>query len=68
MQRHPAAGAQRFLETVAGPRTTVTASFAWKKARRGGRIDPAELDRLRALGHERCRQQQARKAKRTAMR
>ena len=68
MQRSILRQALSHLETAAGPRMTITASFVWKEEGtawrpRCGRIDPAELDRLRAPGDERRRQQQARKAK-----
>ena len=67
MQRSILRQALGLLETAAAPRTTVTAPFAWTEEGlawrpRYGRIDPAELDRLRALGDERRRQQQTRKA------
>ena len=50
------------LETAEGPRTTVTAPFFWHEdgalwRPRYGRVDPAELARLRALGDERRRRQ-----------
>lgn len=56
------------LQSAAGPRTSVMAPFARKEEGAGwrpryGRVDPAELARLRALGDERRRQQQARKEK-----
>ena len=46
------------LETAAGPRTTVKSSFRWKQSDpewrlRYGRVDPAEQERLLALGEER---------------
>ena len=68
MQRGIVRQALGLLETATGPRTTATAPFAWKEPGaawrpRYGRIDPAELDRLRALGDERRRRQQARKTK-----
>ena len=49
------------LATAARPRTTVKAPFAWKQSDPGwraryGRVDPAERERLRALGEERRRQ------------
>jgi hypothetical protein len=70
MQRSILRQALSLLATAAGPRTTVTAPFGWNEEGtvwrpRYGRIDPAELDRLRALGDERRRQQQARKAETT---
>ncbi|MGE3945011.1 MAG: hypothetical protein AB7H90_24640 [Alphaproteobacteria bacterium] len=68
MQRSILRQALSLLETAAGPRMTVIAPFALKEAGavwrpRYNRIDPVELDRLRALGDERRRRQQARKAK-----
>jgi len=70
MQRSIVRQALDMLETAAGPRMTVTAPFAWKEEGaawrpRYGRVDPAALDRLRALGDQRRRQQQSRKAKPT---
>ena len=60
-QRAIVAQALRLLETAPGPRTTETARFAWPDdpAWRGryGRIDPAEIARLRAAGEERRRRQ-----------
>ncbi len=49
------------LETASGPRTTVKAPFGWKEGdpqwrARYGRVDPAEQERLLALGEERRRQ------------
>lgn len=60
--------ALEMLETAPGPRTSMMAPFAWKEEGaawrpRYGRVDPAELPHLRALGDERRRQQQARKQK-----
>lgn len=52
------------LATAQGPRTTVKAPFAWKESdpewrARYGRVDPAERERLLALGetrrHERAK-------------
>jgi hypothetical protein len=48
------------LETATGPRTTVKAPFGWKQSDPGwraryGRVDPAERERLMALGEERRR-------------
>jgi hypothetical protein len=57
------------LAGAAGPRTTVRAPFAWKAGDPGwrsryGRVDPAERERLLALGEERRRQKaRARTAK-----
>lgn len=49
------------LATATGPRTTVKAPLAWKQSdpdwrSRYGRVDPAERQRLLALGDERRRQ------------
>ncbi len=49
------------LATANGPRTTVKAPFGWKSddpewRARYGRVDPAERERLLALGDERRRQ------------
>ena len=46
------------LAAAQGPRTTIKAPFAWKEEGtlwrpRYGRVDPAERERLRALGEER---------------
>jgi hypothetical protein len=54
------------LESAVGPRTTVKAPFRWKEddpdwRTRYGRVDPAERERLLALGEER-RRARARKA------
>jgi hypothetical protein len=48
------------LETAQAPRTTVKAPFEWKASDPGwraryGRVDPAERDRLLAIGEERRR-------------
>ena len=48
------------LESAAGPRTTEKAPFRWKDddadwRARYGRVDPAERERLLALGEERRR-------------
>jgi hypothetical protein len=57
------------LATAEAPRTTVKAPFSWKPhdprwRSRYGRVDPAERERLLALGEERRRQKaQARAAK-----
>ncbi len=57
MQREVVGMALRLLETAAGPRTTVVTPFAWKDdpgwRERYGRVDPAERDRLIAIGEER---------------
>ena len=55
------------LETAEGPRTTVTAPFAWKESdpdwrARYGRVSPAEQERLLARGEERRRQRAAKAA------
>ena len=60
MQRAIVAQAIGLLDSVERPRTTVKAPFAWKEdgaawRPRYARVDPAELDRLRALGDERRR-------------
>jgi len=53
------------LETAEKPRTTVKAPFRWKASDPGwraryGRVDPAERERLLALGERRRRKQAAR--------
>jgi hypothetical protein len=49
------------LETAATPRTTITAPFAWPSdddwRPRYGRVDPAERERLLAIGDARRRRQ-----------
>jgi hypothetical protein len=55
------------LADAAAPRTTVTAPFAWKTSDPGwraryGRVDPAERERLLALGDERKRRMARAKA------
>jgi len=55
------------LANAAGPRTTVKAPFAWKASdpewrARYGRVDPAERERLLAIGEERRRQKAEAKA------
>ena len=62
MQRAVLRQAIGLLETAEQPRTTVTPPFEWTEEGavwrpRYGRVDPGELDRLRALGDERRRQQ-----------
>jgi len=61
MQREVVATALGLLETATGPRTTVVSRFVWKNdpgwRERYGRVDPAERDRLIALGEERRRRQ-----------
>jgi D-proline reductase (dithiol) PrdB len=60
MQKRVVAQALGLLEAAAGPRTTVRAPFAWKDdpgwRARYGRVDPAERERLLALGADRRRQ------------
>ena len=60
MQRAIVAQAVGLLDSAGQPRTTVKAPFAWREEGaawrpRYGRVDPAELERLRALGEERRR-------------
>jgi hypothetical protein len=55
------------LESAAGPRTTVKAPFGWKQDDPGwraryGRVDPAERERLLALGEERRRERASKAA------
>ena len=61
MQREVVATALGLLETANGPRTTVVSPFAWKDdpgwRERYGRVDPAERERLIAIGEERRRRQ-----------
>ena len=65
MQREVVGAALRLLETAPGPRTTVVSPFAWKDdpgwRERYGRVDPAERDRLFAIGEERRQRQAAAK-------
>lgn len=65
MQAAVVAQALDLLEQASGPRTTVTAPFAWKDdpgwRGRYGRVDPAERARLEQAGRER-RERQARAA------
>jgi hypothetical protein len=62
MQREVVAAALGLLEAAPGPRTTQVSPFRWKEdpgwRERYGRVDPVELERLRAIGEER-RQRQA---------
>ncbi len=63
MQREVVETALRLLETASGPRTTVVSRFAWKEddpgwRERYGKVDPAERDRLIAVGEARRRRQQ----------
>jgi len=58
--------ALRLFEDANAPRTTVTVTFAWIEdgglwRPRYGRVDPSNLDRLRAIGDERRRQRAAKK-------
>ena len=66
MQREVLETALRLLETAQGPRTTVVSRFAWKEddpdwRERYGKVDPAERERLLAIGEERRRQRQGMK-------
>jgi len=66
MQRDIVRQALLLLETANGPRTTVKSPYAWHEdgtvwRARYGRVDPADKQRLLALGDERRRQQAARK-------
>ncbi len=66
MQRDIVRQALRLLETAPGPRTTVKSPFTWHQdgpvwRPRYGRVDPADKQRLFALGEERRRQQAVRK-------
>lgn len=61
------------IESAPGPRTTVQAPYSWKESdpdwrSRYGRVDPAERDRLLALGAERRRQRAERAATTAASR
>lgn len=60
MQRDNVATALSLLETAPGPRTTVVAACTWKEdpgwRARYGRVDPAERERLLALGEARRRE------------
>jgi hypothetical protein len=62
MQREIVETALRLLETASGPRTTVASRFTWKDdpgwRERYGRVDPAERERLIAVGEARRRRQQ----------
>lgn len=67
MQREIVSMALRLLETATGPRTTVVAPFGWKAddpgwRERYGRVDPAERERLIAIGEERRRTRAAMKS------
>ncbi len=66
MQRDIVRQALRLFETAPGPRTTVKSPFGWHEdgtvwRARYGRVDPADKQRLLALGEERRRQRSARK-------
>ena len=65
MQREVVETALGLLETATGPRTTVVSRFAWKDdpgwRERYGKADPAERDRLLAIGEERRRQRRVMK-------
>jgi hypothetical protein len=63
--------ALHLFDEANAPRTTVTAPFSWMEdgalwRPRYGRVDPSNLDRLRAIGDERRRQQAKKKAVRIA--
>jgi hypothetical protein len=67
MQKAIVRQALGLLDRAAGPRTTAIAPFSWKSddpawRARYGRVDPAERERLLALGEERRRKQAERKA------
>ena len=61
MQREVVSSALGLLESATAPRTTAVAPFAWKEdpgwRERYNRLDPAERDRLIAIGEERRRKQ-----------
>ena len=61
MQRMIVRSALSLLETATVPRTTVASGFAWKEdpqwRSRYGRVDPAERDRLIAIGEARRQKQ-----------
>ena len=63
MQRSIVKLALDLLESATDPRTTVKAPFVWKDdpgwRERYGRVDPAERERLLALGEQRRRQRVA---------
>ena len=61
MQKAIVRQALELLENAGAPRTTVKASYSWKAddpdwRSRYGRVDPAERERLLAIGEERRRQ------------
>ena len=70
MQREVVRMALTLLESATGPRTTVVTPYAWKDdpgwRGRYGRVDPAERDRLIALGEERRKRQQENKQRKGA--
>ncbi|HEY5637215.1 MAG TPA: hypothetical protein VIS77_09970 [Burkholderiales bacterium] len=59
MQKDIVTAALRLLETATGPRTTVASPHAWKPdpewRTRYNRVDPADRERLLAIGEERRR-------------
>lgn len=61
MQREVVSAALGLLHSAPGPRTTVASPFAWKEdpgwRMRYGRVDPAERERLIAIGEERRKRQ-----------
>jgi len=63
MQRSIVRQALGLLESATRPRTTAKAPFAWKDdpgwRERYGRVDPAERERLLALGEQRRKQRAA---------
>ena len=68
MQRDIATAALQLLASATSPRTTQVSPFQWKDdpgwRERYGRVDVAELERLKAAGDERRnRQQQAQRLK-----
>ena len=71
MQHAIVAQALRLLETASAPRTIETAPFTWHEGdiwrTRYGRIDPAEIARLRAEGDDRRRRQAAAKSLKTSL-
>ena len=63
MQQAIVKAALQLLASANGPRTTVVSPYAWRHdpdwRERYGRVDPAERDRLMAVGEERRLRQQA---------
>jgi D-proline reductase (dithiol) PrdB len=61
MQRAIVKSALGLLESASGPRTTLVSPYAWKDdphwRARYGRVDPAERDRLIAVGEARRQRQ-----------